>query len=242
MRVLCFWVSDFQNANPNWWFHLILLQHQALISITGSWDHCSRWDCYKKRGMEMYTSRGIKCFVLSFIIYYICYISFRWHVNRERHRDNVLHIYTKYMYTFIDTVDIDVNRPWHDHVMHDISSYFTMSNCLSMTTSITEIIIQLHWDVHRLYRFPRLSVLFFFVVNLFRSTSANAADVWAWGQWQTTLALIKDATLRCEASGWLPSLRLPKPLPRQFWRWVSFSRLVGYVSSLEGIFSEATLW
>lgn len=89
--------------------------------------------------------------------------------------------------------------------MHDISSYFTMLNCLSMTTLITEIDsdIQLHWNVHRLYRFSRLSVLFLFVVNLFQSTRANAADVWTWGQWQTTLALIKDATWRCGASGWL---------------------------------------
>ena len=71
-------VSGFRickNANPNWWFHLILFQHQAVLSVTGSWDHCSRWDCYNKRWTEMYTSIGIKCLVF-FHTLYICYISF----------------------------------------------------------------------------------------------------------------------------------------------------------------------
>ena len=48
-----------------------------------------------------------------------------------------------YIYIYINTpllTDIDINRPWHDHViMHDILSYFTMLNCLSMMTLITEI-------------------------------------------------------------------------------------------------------
>lgn len=100
-------VSGFRiskNANPN----LILFQHQALLSVTGSWDHCSRWDCCNTRWTETYTSRGIKC--LFFHALYMCYIFYRWHIDRERHRhSSILYIFIPYVYIYIYTC-IDRHR------------------------------------------------------------------------------------------------------------------------------------
>ena len=82
-------------------------------------------------------------------MHYICVTYFIDGILIEKDIDIVVsytYLFHMYIYTPVLT-DIDINRPWHDHViMHDISSYFTMLNCLSMTTLITEIDsdIQLH--------------------------------------------------------------------------------------------------